>query len=151
MAANGLRRGEHGLQISCMCEIPNHVIAIDAFSRFFDGFSTGSNDLTHLVLGVDRDSDLVAFDFDERRLDGKVAVVTGGALGSVGRKSLPLVRRRGREVVGLQAPQSVTSIGAFVSKGQQKTGNAPRGLSGVTQSSHAATQNLKLLDTITAS
>jgi pyruvate,water dikinase len=66
MAAHGLKRGEHGLEVYCMCEIPNNVVQVDAFSRVFDGFSIGSNDLTQLVLGVDRDSDLVAFDFDER-------------------------------------------------------------------------------------
>jgi pyruvate,water dikinase len=66
MAAEGLVRGTNGLQIYCMCEIPNNVVLIDAFSGLFDGFSIGSNDLTQLVLGVDRDSDLVAFDFDER-------------------------------------------------------------------------------------
>ena len=49
-----------------MCEIPNNVIQIDAFARLFDGFSIGSNDLTQLVLGVDRDSDMVSFEFDER-------------------------------------------------------------------------------------
>ncbi len=66
MAANGLKRGEGGLEIYVMCEIPNNVIQIDAFSKLFDGFSIGSNDLTQLTLGVDRDSDIVAFDFDER-------------------------------------------------------------------------------------
>jgi pyruvate,water dikinase len=66
MAANGLKRGENGLEIYVMCEIPNNVIQIDAFSQLFDGFSIGSNDLTQLTLGVDRDSDIVAFDFDER-------------------------------------------------------------------------------------
>lgn len=66
MAANGLKRGEGGLEIYVMCEIPNNVIQIDAFSELFDGFSIGSNDLTQLTLGVDRDSDIVAFDFDER-------------------------------------------------------------------------------------
>jgi pyruvate,water dikinase len=66
MAAHGLERGRNGLAVYCMCEIPNNVIQIDAFSRLFDGFSIGSNDLTQLVLGVDRDSELVAFDFDER-------------------------------------------------------------------------------------
>jgi pyruvate,water dikinase len=66
MAGQGLVRGEHGLEIYCMCEIPNNVVQVDAFSRLFDGFSIGSNDLTQLVLGVDRDSELVAFDFDER-------------------------------------------------------------------------------------
>ena len=66
MAAQGLQRGENGLEIYVMCEIPNNVIQIDAFAQRFDGFSIGSNDLTQLTLGVDRDSDLVAFDFDER-------------------------------------------------------------------------------------
>jgi pyruvate, water dikinase len=66
MAENGLRRGEHGLEIYMMCEIPNNVIQIDAFAELFDGFSIGSNDLTQLTLGVDRDSEIVAFDFDER-------------------------------------------------------------------------------------
>ena len=66
MAAHGLKRGENGLEIYVMCEIPNNVISIDAFSKLFDGFSIGSNDLTQLTLGVDRDSDIVAFDFDER-------------------------------------------------------------------------------------
>lgn len=62
----GLRRGECGLEIYVMCEIPNNVIQIDEFARYFDGFSIGSNDLTQLVLGVDRDSEIVAFDYDER-------------------------------------------------------------------------------------
>jgi pyruvate,water dikinase len=66
MAQNGLRRGENGLEVYVMCEIPNNVVQIAAFARIFDGFSIGSNDLTQLVLGVDRDSELVAFDFDER-------------------------------------------------------------------------------------
>jgi pyruvate, water dikinase len=66
MAELGLERGENGLEIYVMCEIPNNVIEADGFSRSFDGFSIGSNDLTQLVLGVDRDSELVAFDYDER-------------------------------------------------------------------------------------
>jgi pyruvate, water dikinase len=66
MARHGLKRGESGLEIFMMCEIPNNVILIDQFARLFDGFSIGSNDLTQLTLGVDRDSDIVAFDFDER-------------------------------------------------------------------------------------
>ena len=65
MAANGLRRGENGLEIYVMCEIPNNVISLDAFAEYFDGFSIGSNDLTQLALGVDRDSEIVAFDYDE--------------------------------------------------------------------------------------
>ncbi|MGY4306501.1 pyruvate,water dikinase [Bradyrhizobium sp. USDA 4369] len=66
MAGHGLVRGENGLEIYMMCEIPNNVILIDDFAQHFDGFSIGSNDLTQLTLGVDRDSDIVAFDFDER-------------------------------------------------------------------------------------
>jgi pyruvate,water dikinase len=66
MAQLGLKRGEKGLEIYVMCEIPNNVIQIDAFSQHFDGFSIGSNDLTQLTLGVDRDSAIVAEDFDER-------------------------------------------------------------------------------------
>jgi len=66
MAKYGLKRGENGLKIYVMCEIPNNVIQIDEFSQIFDGFSIGSNDLTQLTLGVDRDSEIVAFDYDER-------------------------------------------------------------------------------------
>ena len=66
MGEHGLKRGENGLEIYVMCEIPNNVVQIDAFSKIFDGFSIGSNDLTQLVLGVDRDSQIVSFDFDER-------------------------------------------------------------------------------------
>ena len=66
MAELGLKRGDNGLKIYVMCEIPNNVIQIDAFAKLFDGFSIGSNDLTQLTLGVDRDSEVVAFDFDER-------------------------------------------------------------------------------------
>ncbi len=66
MAQHGLKRGENGLEIYVMCEIPNNVILIDEFAKLFDGFSIGSNDLTQLTLGVDRDSEIVSFDFDER-------------------------------------------------------------------------------------
>jgi len=66
MAEHGLKSGENGLEIYVMCEIPNNVILLDDFAKRFDGFSIGSNDLTQLTLGVDRDSEMVAFDFDER-------------------------------------------------------------------------------------
>jgi pyruvate,water dikinase len=66
MAELGLHRGLDGLQIYAMCEIPNNVILIDEFAQRFDGFSIGSNDLTQLTLGVDRDSAIVSFDYDER-------------------------------------------------------------------------------------
>jgi pyruvate,water dikinase len=61
-----LRRGERGLAIYAMCEIPANVLLIDEFARHFDGFSIGSNDLTQLVLGVDRDSAVLSGVFDER-------------------------------------------------------------------------------------
>jgi pyruvate,water dikinase len=66
MEKNGLRRGERGLEIYVMCEIPSNVILAEEFAEIFDGFSIGSNDLTQLVLGVDRDSEIVAEIFDER-------------------------------------------------------------------------------------
>lgn len=66
MQRNGLSRGENGLEIIMMCEVPSNVIVLDMFSPFFDGFSIGSNDLTQLTLGVDRDSELLAPMFDER-------------------------------------------------------------------------------------
>lgn len=66
MKKNGLERGKNKLKIFMMCEIPNNVILIDEFSKLFDGISIGSNDLTQFTLGVDRDSELVSHDFDER-------------------------------------------------------------------------------------
>jgi pyruvate,water dikinase len=66
MEKNGLKRGENELQVYVMCEIPNNVLRIDDFSEYFDGFSIGSNDLTQLTLGVDRDSEMLAAEFDER-------------------------------------------------------------------------------------
>ncbi|WP_407950404.1 phosphoenolpyruvate synthase [Parvibaculum sp.] len=66
MAENGLRRGENGLEVYVMCEIPSNVVLAKAFAERFDGFSIGSNDLTQLTLGVDRDSDELAELFDEQ-------------------------------------------------------------------------------------
>ncbi len=66
MAGHGLVRGERGLEVYVMCEIPSNVILADEFAEIFDGFSIGSNDLTQLTLGVDRDSEIVAPIFDER-------------------------------------------------------------------------------------
>jgi len=68
MAAHGLKRGENGLKIIMMCEIPSNAILANEFLQYFDGFSIGSNDLTQLTLGLDRDSglELLAADFDER-------------------------------------------------------------------------------------
>ena len=63
---NALRRGQQGLEVYMMCEIPNNVVLVEEFSELFDGFSIGSNDLTQLALGVDRDSEILAHLFDER-------------------------------------------------------------------------------------
>ena len=74
MARHGLQRGQNGLQVYVMCEIPNNVILADEFSQIFDGFSIGSNDLTQLTLGLDRDSALVSHLFDERSAGVKAMV-----------------------------------------------------------------------------
>ena len=66
MAKNGIVQGENGLELYMMVEIPSNVILIEKFGEIFDGFSIGSNDLTQLTLGLDRDSSLVAHIFDER-------------------------------------------------------------------------------------
>ena len=66
LGENGLRRGENDLQVVMMCEVPSNAVNADAFLEHFDGFSIGSNDMTQLTLGLDRDSSLVAGSFDER-------------------------------------------------------------------------------------
>jgi pyruvate,water dikinase len=101
MASHGLVRGENGLEIYVMCEIPNNVIQIDAFARLFDGFSIGSNDLTQLVLGVDRDSEIVSFDFDER----------DAGVQSMIRQAVEGGRRNGRHVgICGQAPSDYPEV-----------------------------------------
>ena len=88
MAENGLRRGENGLQVYVMCEIPSNVILAEKFAERFDGFSIGSNDLTQLVLGVDRDSgDLTAL-FDER--DEAVKSMIAEVIGEAKRSSVKI-------------------------------------------------------------
>ncbi|MGO4476433.1 phosphoenolpyruvate synthase [Massilia sp. 2TAF26] len=105
MAQHGLVRGEDGLEIYVMCEIPNNVIQIDAFARLFDGFSIGSNDLTQLVLGVDRDSDIVAFDFDER---------DPGVLEML-RQAIAGAKRNGRHVgICGQAPSDYPEVARYL-------------------------------------
>ncbi len=66
LAENGLKRGENGLRLIMMCEIPSNALLAEQFLEYFDGFSIGSNDLTQLTLGLDRDSSLIAESFDER-------------------------------------------------------------------------------------
>jgi pyruvate,water dikinase len=88
MAAHGLRQGDGGLEIYAMCELPSNVVAADAFLRVFDGFSIGSNDLTQLVLGIDRDSGTVAHLFDER--NGAVLEMISLAIASARRAGRPI-------------------------------------------------------------
>jgi pyruvate,water dikinase len=66
MEKNGLKRGENNLEVYAMCEIPSNVLLAEEFLKVFDGFSIGTNDLTQLTLGLDRDSELVAHLYDER-------------------------------------------------------------------------------------
>jgi pyruvate, water dikinase len=107
MARYGLKRGENGLEIYVMCEIPNNVIQIDAFAELFDGFSIGSNDLTQLVLGVDRDSNVVAFDFDERD-PGVLEMLRQAVVGA---------KRNGRHVgICGEAPATYPEIAAFLAE-----------------------------------
>lgn len=74
MAKNGLVHGQNGLEVYVMCELPSNVLSIKKFAEIFDGFSIGSNDLTQLVLGLDRDSEIVARLFDERDESVKTAI-----------------------------------------------------------------------------
>jgi pyruvate,water dikinase len=83
LAEHGLRRGEDELKLIMMCEIPSNALLADAFLEHFDGFSIGSNDLTQLTLGLDRDSGLVAHAFDER--DPAVKRLLSMAIGSANR------------------------------------------------------------------
>ncbi|MGH8399937.1 MAG: putative PEP-binding protein, partial [Gammaproteobacteria bacterium] len=66
LAANGLKRGENGLKVIMMCELPSNALLAERFLEYFDGFSIGSNDMTQLTLGLDRDSGVIAHLFDER-------------------------------------------------------------------------------------
>jgi pyruvate,water dikinase len=66
LAENGLKRGENDLKVMMMCELPSNAVLAEEFLEYFDGFSIGSNDLTQLTLGLDRDSGLIAHLFDER-------------------------------------------------------------------------------------
>ena len=88
LAKNGLRRGENGLRIVMMCELPSNALLADAFLEHFDGFSIGSNDLTQLTLGLDRDSGLVAEEFDERNAAVKALLAM----------SIQACRKRGKYV-----------------------------------------------------
>ncbi|KXS31031.1 MAG: Phosphoenolpyruvate synthase [Candidatus Gallionella acididurans] len=85
LAQNGLKRGENGLRLIMMCEIPSNALLAEEFLQYFDGFSIGSNDLTQLTLGLDRDSSLVANRFDER--DAAVKILLEMAIRACNRQN----------------------------------------------------------------
>ncbi len=101
----GLVQGENELEVYVMCEIPSNVISAEAFSDVFDGFSIGSNDLTQLTLGLDRDSDLVAHIFDERNEAVKDMV----------RMVIDVAKRRGKKIgICGQAPSDFPEFATFL-------------------------------------
>ncbi|NQT11038.1 MAG: phosphoenolpyruvate synthase [Desulfobacteraceae bacterium] len=101
----GLVQGENDLEVYVMCEIPSNVISADAFCDVFDGFSIGSNDLTQLILGLDRDSDLVAHIFDERNDAVKTMV----------RMVIDVAKRRGKKIgICGQAPSDFPEFATFL-------------------------------------
>ena len=105
MARHGLSRGENGLQVYVMCELPSNVIGAEAFAERFDGFSIGSNDLTQLTLGLDRDSALVADLFDERHATVMEMI----------RQVIRTARRCGRKIgICGQAPSDYPEFTAFL-------------------------------------
>ncbi|MGB5136324.1 MAG: phosphoenolpyruvate synthase [Prochlorococcaceae cyanobacterium] len=105
MARHGLERGHDGLEVYVMCELPSNVIGAEAFAERFDGFSIGSNDLTQLTLGLDRDSALVADLFDERHATVKAMIAM----------AIATAKRCGRKVgICGQAPSDHPEFAAFL-------------------------------------
>jgi len=105
MAEFGLVQGENDLELYVMCEIPSNVISADRFADIFDGFSIGSNDLTQLTLGLDRDSDLVSHIFDERNDAVKTMV----------KQVIDVARRRGKKIgICGQAPSDFPEFATFL-------------------------------------
>lgn len=105
LASNGLVQGENGLEVYVMIEIPSNVLMADKFAKLFDGFSIGSNDLTQLTLGLDRDSALVSYLFDEENeaVKGLIQLTIKSA-------------KRNNIKVGLcgQAPSDLPSFASFL-------------------------------------
>jgi len=105
MEKNGLKQGENGLEVYVMCEIPSNVLLADEFCDVFDGFSIGSNDLTQLVLGVDRDSEIVAPIFDERNRAVKTMIA----------RAIEVAWRAGRKIgICGQAPSDHPDFAQFL-------------------------------------
>ena len=107
MEKNGLARGREGLLVYVMCEIPNNVVLAEEFAELFDGFSIGSNDLTQLTLGVDRNSELLADVFDES--DPGVKALIAGVIEAAHRK---------RRTVGLcgEAPSNDPAFAVWLAE-----------------------------------
>ena len=105
MEKNGLKRGENHLEVYVMCEIPSNVILAHEFAEIFDGFSIGSNDLTQLILGVDRDSAIVAHVFDERNPAVKTMIAN----------VIRVAKAKGRKIgICGQAPSDYPDFAAFL-------------------------------------
>lgn len=105
METHGLRRGENGLELYVMCEIPSNIVLAEEFADIFDGFSIGSNDLTQLILGVDRDSEIVAPIFDERNPAVKKMIA----------QVIATCRARGRKIgICGQAPSDYPEFAQFL-------------------------------------
>jgi pyruvate,water dikinase len=134
LESHGLRRGVDGLELYVMCEIPNNVIQAGEFARYFDGFSIGSNDLTQLVLGVDRDSAMVAEAFNERD-PGVMAFI---------RTAIESVHAAGRSIgICGQAPSDYPEFAEFLVRcGIDSISLNPDSLIAVTQRVHAIEQEL---------
>ena len=105
MAKNGLKRGKKGLEVYVMAEIPSNIILAEEFAKIFDGFSIGSNDLTQLILGVDRDSELVSHIYDENNLAVKRAI-----------EDLIRIAKKNNRKVGIcgQAPSDYPEFAAWL-------------------------------------
>jgi pyruvate,water dikinase len=134
LAEHGLPRGEGGLEIYVMCEIPNNVIQVEEFAKHFDGFSIGSNDLTQLVLGVDRDSTLVADAFNER---------DPGVMSFI-RTAIEGAHRAGRHIgICGQAPSDYPDFAEFLIRcGIDSISLNPDSIVAITQRVHAMEQSL---------
>jgi len=105
MAEFGLMQGDNALEIYVMCEIPSNVISAESFADIFDGFSIGSNDLTQLTLGLDRDSDLISHIFDERN-DAVKALV---------KNVIAVAKKRGKKIgICGQAPSDFPEFATFL-------------------------------------
>jgi pyruvate,water dikinase len=105
MAEHGVRQGENELEIYAMCELPANVVFADEFLRVFDGYSIGSNDLTQLALGLDRDSEMVAHLFDERN----------GAVEKMVAMAIEAARRNGKKIgICGQAPSDYPEFAKFL-------------------------------------